>query len=205
MYIYVHHRAITYTVLPTHPTLSLSLSLFFPASHLFFLSAGWLRLAREVVPILCTSWRFSHTDEVPSATAMTSWATRAGNMRRPLPRMGRFSTATRIHWKAMRRRWRARSGIGTGRVRPPPAMPDSWRMRNSGATESMASVRYCAGWSGRSDGDGEPGSKGHAGLVCGGGDVRRWFRTMVMSCCQEFHTSALFFLPACEPSGFGDG
>src|SRR3569833_17295 len=35
MYIYVHHRAITYTVLPTHPTLSLSLSLFSRVSPLF--------------------------------------------------------------------------------------------------------------------------------------------------------------------------
>src|SRR3569833_4590499 len=101
MYIYVHHRAITYTALPTHPTMSLSHSLFFPASHLFFLSAGWVRLAREVVPILCTSWRFSHTDEVPSATAMTSRATRAGNMRLPQTRLGRFSTAYKKHRKAI--------------------------------------------------------------------------------------------------------
>ena len=57
----------------------------------------------------------------------------------------------------------------------------------SGATLSIATSMYKAGFKGRCEGGGEPGSNGRRGEIRGGGRVRRLFCTMDMICIvREF-------------------
>lgn len=99
------------------------------------------KLLLAVVAILWIPVRFSQAELRPSMMATTSSATRRANMSRPLPRDLRFDAASRIHSKAVRRRWRRPSGTGIWRATPPPAAPRWERMRMRGAMLSTARVR----------------------------------------------------------------
>ena len=65
------------------------------------------------------------------------------------------------------------NGTGNCKATPPPAAPRCERIRSSGATESIASVRYSVGFKGRCEAGGEPGKSGCFGLMAGVGAVRR--------------------------------
>lgn len=116
----------------------------------------------------------------PSTTAMISSAMRWANCAGPLPREGFLLAASMIHIVAVRRRCRRASGVGICRAMPPPAAPRRERIRKSGATESMATVRYRIGSNGRRSAGGEPVMSGRDGLVAGAGEARRWLSTRDM-------------------------
>ena len=162
-------RVYSNTVCYNHYTAS------FPAHH-DRLNGLWFRFARAPIPVLCTSPLFSHAELRPSTTEISSSAKRCANCPLPLPRECFLFDASRIHWTACRRRCLTPSGTGRGSAAPPPAAPFRARMRSKGATESMATVRYWMGSSGRWLAGGEPGTRGRAGFGTGGGAVRRWFR-----------------------------
>lgn len=99
------------------------------------------RLLLAVVAILWIPVRFSQAELRPSMMATISSATRRANMSRPLPRDLRLEAASRIHSKAVRRRWRRPNGTGICKATPPPAAPRCERIRMRGAMLSTASVR----------------------------------------------------------------
>lgn len=132
-----------------------------------------------------TTVLLSHAELFPSTTLISSSATLCANWPLPLPRDLFFCAAASIHITACRRRCRTPSGTGICREAPPPAAPFCDLIRRSGATESMAMVRYETGFRGRCDAGGAPGISGCAGLGTGGGAVRRWFSMKDMFCSSN--------------------
>ena len=98
---------------------------------------------------------------------------RCANIPLPLPRFRLLLAASRIHMTAVRLRCRSPRGDGTCNATPPPAAPLMERIFSNGATESIASVKYSAGFRGRCVGGGAPGRSGLVGLMTGGGEVLR--------------------------------
>jgi hypothetical protein len=147
-----------------------------------FRKVRWFKFARADVPVLCTRFLRSHVELLPSTMLISSCANFCANCPRPLPREGFLLITSRIHTTACRLRCLRPSGTGICSAAPPPAAPFSARIRTSGATESMATVRYVIGSSGSWEAGGEPGISGRAALGTGGGAVRRWLRMNDMFC-----------------------
>lgn len=141
--------------------------------HLFLIVNRTLLLA--LMLCLCTCALRSHTELRPSATPIISLATRSASLLSL-----RLSALPRIHCIAVRRRCWTPRGTGMGRLAPPPITPRCWRILTSGATLSIAAVRYAIGESGRIEAGAVVGRRGFWGEDWGGGAVRSVSRIMDM-------------------------